>query len=137
MKRRFGNAAPDEKDVQTHSPRLRRLRKNFAGISAALALGLVSAPASAEWENWLQVERFQLGPTGKVTIYTRQDHQCGGRRLDLDPTVSLEAHRMLFDMLLAYHTSFSSTYFHALIVSCDGTGARLTHVEVASGGPPP
>ena len=104
--------------------------------ATALALALTSAPASAAWENWLQVERFQLGPTGKVVIYTKLNHQCGGKRLETDATVTADANKMLFDLLLAYKANFYNSYFHAFVVGCDGSAALFTHIEAASGSPP-
>jgi hypothetical protein len=110
------------------------MNRRLLAYAAAAAL-LSPLSASAAWENWLQVHRFQITPIGQVVFYTRLPHQCGGTRVLADPGVSAEFHRMLLQTLIGYRESFGQVYFHALVTSCDGTFARITHLETAGGTP--
>jgi hypothetical protein len=110
------------------------MKKRFPAYAAALVL-LSPLPASAAWENWLQIHRFQITPIGQVVFYTRLPHQCGGTRVLADPSVSAEFHKMLLQTLIGYRESFGQAYFHALVTSCDGTFARITNFETAGTGP--
>ena len=110
------------------------MKKRILEFAAAAAL-LCPLPASAGWENWLQVHRFQITPIGQVVFYTRLPHQCGGTRVLADPGVSAEFHRMLLQTLIGYRESFVQVYFHALVTNCDGTFARITHFETAGSTP--
>lgn len=105
--------------------------KKLLLVTAAAAALLASPGASAAWENWLQIGRFQITPVGQIVFYTRFPHQCGGTRVLADPSVSAEFHRMLLQTLIGYRESFGSVYFHALVSSCDGTFARITNFETA------
>lgn len=110
------------------------MKKCFLAAAVCIAMSF-SLPASAAWENWIQIQRFQITPTGQVVFYTRLPHQCGGTRVLADPAVSAEFHRMLLQVLIGYRDSFSQVYFHALVSSCDGSFARITNFETAGTSP--
>ena len=111
------------------------LKKTLVSAAAAACLLGSSLPASAAWENWLQVHRFQVAGNGQVVFYTRQPHQCGGTRVIADPSVSADFHKMLLQVLIGYRDSLPQVYFHAFVTGCDGTYAKITNFETAGGTP--